>query len=89
VLSNPRAYEILDPSDFGLSRSITVGSRITGRYAVGHRAASLGLELNNDEVIRLTQALKERSERGSLSQEEVDTFILNWYQEKGNLIWER
>jgi homocitrate synthase len=89
VLSNPRAYEILDPGDFGLSRSITVGSRITGRYAVGHRAASLGLELNNDEVIRLTQALKERSERGSLSQEEVDTFILNWYQEKGNLIWER
>jgi len=89
VLSNPRAYEILDPGDFGLSRSITVGSRITGRYAVGHRAASLGLELTNDEVIGLTQALKERSERGSLSQEEVDNFIHNWYQEKGNLIWER
>lgn len=89
VLRNPRAYEILDPGDFGLARSIQVGSRITGRYAVGHRAASLGFQLSGDEIMHLTQALKERAERGSLSQDEVDTFIRNWYQEKGNFVWER
>jgi homocitrate synthase len=89
VLRNTRSYEVLTPSDFGLTRHIDIGSRFTGRYAVGHRATTLGLDLNNDEVNQLTQALKERAERGSLSQEEVDTFIHAWYQEKESVIWER
>src|SRR6266849_44451 len=41
VLRNPRSYEVLIPTDFGLMRSIDVGSRFTGRYAVGHRAETL------------------------------------------------
>ncbi len=88
VLRNPRSYEVLVPTDFGLMRSIDVGSRITGRYAVGHRAETLGLSLSNDEVSHLTQALKEHTENGSLSQEEVDAFIHSWYQEKGSVTWE-
>ena len=89
VLRNPRSYEVLDPGDFGLMRHVDVGSRITGRYAVGHRAATLGLQLNNDEVCHLTHALKERAEQGWLNQEEVDAFIHAWYQEKGSVTWER
>jgi len=89
VLNNPRAYEALNPSDFGLERHVDLGSRYTGRYAVAHRASVLGLQLDGAEIIQLTQALKERAELGSLSQDEVDTFIQNWYQEKGNLVWER
>ena len=89
VLRNPRSYEVLVPTDFGLMRSIDVGSRFTGRYAVGHRAEALGLSLSNDEVSHLTQALKEHAENGSLSQEEVDAFIHSWYQEKGSVTWER
>jgi homocitrate synthase len=83
VLRNPRSYEVLDPGDFGLIRQIDIGSRFTGRYAVGHRAASLGLHLSDDEVCHLTQALKERAEQGALSQEEVDAFIHTWYREIG------
>lgn len=78
VLRNPRAYEVLDPGDFGLVRHLDVGSRFTGRYAVGHRAALLGLHLSGEEVCALTQALKERAEQGPLSQEEVDAFIRAW-----------
>lgn len=89
VLQNPRAYEVLDPEDFGVGRHVDLGSRFTGRYAVGHRAATLGLTLNEDEVTQLTLALKERAEHGSLSLQEVDAFIHAWYQEKGNLVWER
>jgi len=88
VLRNPRSYEVLTPTDFGLVRRIDVGSRFTGRYAIGHRAATLGLDLSRDEVCRLTQSLKERAEYGSLSQDEVDEFIHTWYQEKGNIAWE-
>ena len=90
VLRNPRSYEVLNPDDFGLTRHIDVGSRVTGRYAVGHRAATLGLHLSDGEVCTLTQALKERAEQGSLSQEEVDAFIHAWCEEKErNLVWER
>ena len=88
VLLNPRSYEALTPTDFGLMRHIDVGSRLTGKYAVGHRAATLGLHLSNNEVCHLTQALKERAEHGSLNQEEVDEFIHSWYQEKGSVTWE-
>ena len=89
VLRNPRAYEVLDPLDFGLVRNVDVGSRFTGRHAVGHRATTLGLCLSDGEVASLTRALRERAEQGSLNQQEVDAFIQAWYQEKGSVIWER
>ncbi len=89
VLRNPHAYEILNPTDFGLMRHVDVGSRFTGRHAVGNRAAILGLHFSENEVCYLTQALKERAEQGSLSQDEVDAFIHNWYEEKGSVTWER
>jgi homocitrate synthase len=81
VLNNPCAYEVLNPADFGLTRHVDVGSRFTGRYAVGHRAAILGLQLNSEELCLLTQALKEQAEHGSMNQEDVDAFILAWYQD--------
>jgi homocitrate synthase len=80
VLRNPRSYEVLDPTDFGLARHVDIGSRLTGRYAVGHRAAALGLRLSDNEVSYLTQAIKERAEQGSLNQEEVDAFIHAWWE---------
>lgn len=89
VLRNPRAYEVLNPLDFGLARNVDVGSRFTGRHAVGHRATTLGLCLSEREVASLTQALRERAEQGSLNQQEVDAFIQAWYQEKGSIVWER
>ncbi|GCF07751.1 LeuA family protein [Dictyobacter arantiisoli] len=89
VLRNPNAYEILNPTDFGIVRHVDVGSRFTGRYAVGHRAVSLGFQLTAEEVSHLTQAIKEHAEAGSLSDDEVNTFIRDWYAEKGSLVWER
>jgi homocitrate synthase len=89
VLHNPRSYEVLNPGDFGLARHVDVGSRFTGRHAVGHRATTLGLLLSDSEVAGLTQALRERAELGALNSEEVDAFIHVWYQEKGSLLWER
>jgi homocitrate synthase len=80
VLNHPQAYEILNPLDFGLVRHVDLGSRFTGRYAVGHRAATLGLQLDNDEVRHLTLALKERAEQSALSPEAVDAFIHAWHQ---------
>jgi len=83
VLQNPHTYESLNPDDFGLVRQVDIGSRYTGRYAVAHRAALLGIQLSSSEIARLTQALKEQAELGSLHQEEVDKFIQTWYEKKG------
>lgn len=79
ILQNPSAYEALNPGDFGLKRHIDIGSRFTGRHAVGHRAATLGLHLSSEEIADLTSALKARAERGALNLEEVDAFIHTWY----------
>lgn len=79
VLRNPRAYEALDPNDFGLDRRLDIGSRYTGRHAVGQRATELGMRLSEEEIGQLTAALKSRAESGALSLEEVDTFIRAWY----------
>lgn len=81
VLRDPRSYEALNPADFGLTRSIDAGSRFAGRHAVGHRASTLGFHLSDEEVVHLTQALRERAERSSLNQEEVDAFIHTWNQQ--------
>jgi homocitrate synthase len=89
VLHNPSSYEALNPADFGLMRYVDLGSRLTGRHAVEHRAAALNLHLSREEVCQLTLALKERAEHGALNQEEVDAFIQQWYQEKRSLVWER
>jgi homocitrate synthase len=85
ILHNPRAYEALNPDDFGLTRQIDIGSRYTGRHAVAHRAALLGLQLASDEVVELTRALKAHAEQGSLSQQAVDAFIHAWCAENGAL----
>lgn len=84
VLNNPRAYEILNPADFGLERQVDLGSRLTGRHAVGQRAAVLGLRLSAAEVSRATAALKERAEDGPLSAAEVDAFLYEWCRRECN-----
>ena len=40
ILANPSTYEILKPEDFGMSRYIDIGSRLTGWNAVRTRAGS-------------------------------------------------
>lgn len=79
VLRDPRAYEALDPGDFGLDRRLDIGSRYTGRHAVGQRAGELGMHLSDDEIGELTGALKARAEVGALNLAEVDAFLLAWY----------
>lgn len=86
VLNNPQSYEAINPLDFGLSRQVDVGSRFTGRNAVAHRAATLGLHLDSDDIRRLTLALKERAEQGALDAAAVDAFIQSWHQDHASLV---
>jgi homocitrate synthase len=50
ILNNPSTYEILDPSDFGMTRYVHFASRLTGWNAVKTRVAQLGLTMTDEQV---------------------------------------
>jgi len=78
VLNNPATYEIFDPADFGLARTIAVGHRLTGRNAIAHRAEALGLRLEPAALRAITQEVKRRSDAGPLTGDELDDLLRGW-----------
>ena len=75
VLRRPETYEVLNPSDFGLQRRIEVASRITGKAAVRHRAAELGLTLDESTLRDVTRRIKSLAEQRPLSLADVDAAL--------------
>lgn len=75
MLQNPESYEVVPPEPFGLRRKLIVGSSLTGKHAVAHRARELGLDLEPDEVQRLTLRIKELAEHGELSDDEIERVL--------------
>ena len=49
-MANPNAYEVIDPSDFGIERQIQFAHRLTGWNAIFGRSKQLGLDLTDDQV---------------------------------------
>lgn len=76
VLADPSTYEILRPEDFGLSREISIGHRLTGWNSIRDRAQILGLNLDDDTVRDVTRVIKNRADAKSLSLHEVDALLL-------------
>lgn len=76
VLANPETYEILKPEDFGLTREIAIGHRLTGWNALRERALKLGLELEESTLKRVTQVVKARADEQTLTLSEVDALLL-------------
>jgi len=75
VLNNPSTYEILKPEDFGLSRYIHIGSRLTGWNAIRFRADQLGLSLSDDEIKTITEKVKAMADTQQLTLDEVDRLL--------------
>jgi homocitrate synthase len=78
ILNDPRTYEILDPQDFGLSRYISIAHKLTGRHAVGWRAEQLGLELDEEQIRRVTAHIKALADEKPLSLDDVDAVLKRW-----------
>jgi homocitrate synthase len=75
VLADPSTYEIIEPSDFGLSREIAIGHRLTGWNSIRARARFLGLDLDDNTVRAVTQVVKTRADVQALSLSEVDALL--------------
>jgi homocitrate synthase len=76
VLADPGTYEILKPEDFGLSREIAIGHRLTGWNSIRERAQKLGLGLDDSTLREITQEIKRLADVKSLSLNEVDNLLL-------------
>ncbi len=77
VLADPSTYEILKPEDFGLSREVTIGHRLTGWNAVRQRAQTLGLHLDDTTLRAITQDVKRRADVRPLALHEVDQLLFD------------
>jgi homocitrate synthase len=76
VLREPRTYEALDPAAFGVARTLHVGHHLTGRHALAHRAAALGLALDDQALGRATAAVKEAAGTRPLAAADLDDILL-------------
>ncbi|GJN90736.1 hypothetical protein Rhopal_003750-T1 [Rhodotorula paludigena] len=75
ILANPSTYEILKPEDFGMSRYIDIGSRLTGWNAVKSRVEQLELDMTDEQVKDVTMKIKELADVRTQSMDDVDTVL--------------
>jgi homocitrate synthase len=75
---NPGSYEIIPPEAFGLTRRLIVGSRLTGKHAIGYRAREIGITFGESELRAITQRIKDMADQGSLSEETIDKVLREW-----------
>ena len=75
VLADPSTYEVLRPEDFGLTREINIGHRLTGWNAIRQRAEQLSLSLETTTLRKITQEIKRRADSCPLSLQEIDDLL--------------
>lgn len=78
ILQDPAAYEAYPPDAFGVQRRLILGSRLTGKNALSHRAAELGLRIDPDALSQLTHHVKARADQRELSMSELDAELMKW-----------
>lgn len=76
VLADPDSYEAINPHDFGITRGIAIGHRLTGWNAVRSRATQLGLSLEDATVQQVTRTIKAQADVQPLTLVEVDALLL-------------
>ncbi|KAK0385768.1 hypothetical protein NLU13_6945 [Sarocladium strictum] len=79
ILANPSTYEIIDPALFGLTRYISITSRITGWNAVKSRVQQLGLDLTDDQIKEVTSKIKQMADIRPLAIDDTDSIIHSYH----------
>lgn len=83
ILNNPSTYEILKPEDFGMTRYVSIGHRLTGWNAVKNRVEQLNLDLTDEDAKAVTQKIKALADaHGALSLDMVDGLLKKFHEAK-------
>jgi homocitrate synthase len=79
ILNNPSTYEIITPSDFGMSRYVHFASRLTGWNAIKSRAEQLGLSMTEAQIKSVTLKIKALADVRPLAIDDADSIIRNFH----------
>jgi len=79
ILNNPSTYEIIDPTDFGMSRYVHFASRLTGWNAIKSRAEQLGLDMSDEQIKAVTLKIKAMADVRPLAIDDADSIIRNFH----------
>ncbi len=75
VLNNPSTYEIIKPEDFGMSRYIDIGSKLTGWNAIKNRADQLKLNMSDEEIKAITFKIKKLADIKHQTLDDIDGLL--------------
>ena len=78
MTNNSGSYEIIPPEAFGVTRRLIIGSRLTGRAAVGYRAREIGITFGEQQLKAVTAHIKELCDSGAFSEEQLDRVLREW-----------
>ena len=78
-MANPSTYEILSPSDFGLTRYIHFANRLTGWNAIKSRVDQLNLHLTDEQCKEVTNKIKKLGDVRQLNIDDVDSIIKDFH----------
>lgn len=79
ILNNPSTYEIIDPTDFGMSRYVHFASRLTGWNAIKSRAEQLGLQMTDEQIKAVTLKIKAMADVRPLAIDDADSIIRTYH----------
>lgn len=79
ILNNPSTYEIITPSDFGMSRYVHFASRLTGWNAIKSRAEQIGLGMTDAQIKAVTVKIKALADIRPLAIDDADSIIRNFH----------
>lgn len=80
ILANPSTYEIIDPSDFGMSRYVHFASRLTGWNAIKSRAQQLQIEMTDAQYKECTAKIKALADIRPIAIDDADSIIHAFYR---------
>ncbi len=78
IYLNPGTYEAIPPEVFGVGRRLQVGSRVTGKHAVLHKARELGLHFGEDALRRVTDHIKALADQDELDDAHLERVLREW-----------
>ncbi|KAL1305170.1 hypothetical protein AAFC00_002092 [Neodothiora populina] len=79
ILANPSTYEIIDPSDFGMTRYVHFASRLTGWNAIKSRVEQLGLKMTDAQVKLCTAKIKALADVRPIAIDDADSIIRTFH----------
>jgi 2-isopropylmalate synthase len=70
MLANPLCYEIMTPESVGLSQSMLILGKHSGKHAVEARLKQLGVKLPSEEILDVTKKVKALADRAKFVYDE-------------------